>query len=419
MEADWRPDSPSSGRGWERQPPSATPPWGSPPQLPQPPERSSYRPSRRGPLRRLGRALMGLAIVFLCLDLATEACFVSLNWVNPPVTAYMLEGGGDHLHDYVSLRYVSRYMIAATLAHEDAQLPTRFTGVDWDQWWSRATAFLNHRKDPHGSPIPEQLTKNLLLWPSRNPFRKILDAVLAEQMVHAISKQRVLELYLNEAQFGPNIYGVCDAAWYYFDEPPDYMSWNDAYELMGVLPSPIHAHRLPGGGIDMNPATRDGRIELGLIRGAQIYVPIDLRIDGGLELVREMGITGTAHGQPNGPGSCRTMPQDIRQLIAADQRSRAASGQARASVNVSPVAPGSDTAVVPEALPGRIGRTPTSLLGNLGGIMIAIAIILLIIGTLARTGIVWTFGVVVLALGLIALLLGMTDHAIGGRRHYF
>ena len=316
MDTDRRSSAPPYSRSWEQQSPAVTAPWELP-TLPQPPpQRSSYRPRRRGPLRRLGRALAYLTVVCLCLDFAAEAYFISLNWVNPPVTAYMLEGGGEHLHDYVSLRYVSRYMIAATIAHEDAQLPTRFTGVDWDQWWSRVTAYLNHHQDPYGSPIPEQLTKNLLLWPSKNPLRKVLDAVLAEQLVHAISKQRVLELYLNEAQFGPDIYGVCDATWYYFDEPPDYMSWNDAYELMGVLPSPIHAHRLPGGGIDMDPATPDGRIELGLIRGAQFYVPKDLAIDGGLGLVREMGITGTAHGQPNGPDSCRTMPRDIRQLIA-------------------------------------------------------------------------------------------------------
>jgi monofunctional glycosyltransferase len=269
----------------------------------------------------VGHALAYLAIVFLGLDFAAEAYFISLNWVNPPVTAYMLEGGGEHLHDYVSLTYVSPYMIAATIAHEDAQLPTQFTGVDWDQWWSRVTAYLKHSKDPYRSAIPEQLTKNLLLWPSKNPIRKTLDAVLAEQLVHALSKQRVLELYLNEAQFGPDIYGVCDATWYYFDEPPDDISLNESYELMGVLPNPIRAHRLAGGGIDMNPATPDGRIELGLIRNAEFYVPRDLEMEGGLNLLMEMGITGTAQGEPNGPGDCRTMPPDIRKLIAAEQRS--------------------------------------------------------------------------------------------------
>jgi hypothetical protein len=88
-----------------------------------------------------------------------------------------------------------------------------------------------------------------------------------------------------------------------------------------VLPNPIHAHRLPGGGIDMNPTTPDGRIELGLIRNAEFYVPRDLEGDGGLNLLTQMGIAGTAHGEPNGPGDCRTMPPDIRKLIAAEQRS--------------------------------------------------------------------------------------------------
>jgi monofunctional glycosyltransferase len=292
------------------------------PPSPLGPQPAPYRPPRRRrALRRLGRALAYVAIMCLFLDLAAESYFISLNWVNPPVTAYMLEGGGEHLHDYVSLRYVSRYMIAATIAHEDAQLPTRFTGLDWDQWWRRVTAFLTHRKDPYGSPIPEQLSKNLLLWPGRDPVRKVLDALLAEQLVHAVSKQRVLELYLNEAQFGPDIYGVCDATWYYFGEPPDYMSWTDAYELMGVLPSPIHARRLPGGGIDMNPATLNGLIEDRLINGAEIYVPRDLAVDGGLKLVSRLGITGQAHAEPNGPDSCRTMPPDIRKLIAAGDRS--------------------------------------------------------------------------------------------------
>jgi monofunctional biosynthetic peptidoglycan transglycosylase len=219
-------------------------------------------------------------------------------------------------------------MVAATIAHEDAQFPTRFTGLDWDQWWYRVTAYIHHRKDPSGSPIPEQLSKNLLLWPSRNPIRKILDAVLAEQLVHAVSRQRVLELYLNEAQFGPNIYGICDAAWYYFNDPPDYMSLKDAYELTGVLPGPGHAHRLRTGGIDISRSTSDGRFERYYIQGAEYWVPRDLQVDGGSDdvykdvttLTREMGIPGTAYGQPGGPGDCRTEPPDIRQLKASEQQ---------------------------------------------------------------------------------------------------
>jgi monofunctional glycosyltransferase len=324
MAADWYSQPPSGGRSWDYGPtPAASARGWQPPQ--QPP---SNRPPRRRVLRSLGRFLAYLVMLFLCLDLAAETYFICLNWVNPPITMYMLEGGGEHLHDYVSLRYVSRYMVAATIAHEDAQLPTRFTGLDWDQWWNRVTAYIHHRKDPSGSPIPEQLSKNLLLWPSRNPIRKTLDAVLAEQLVHAVSRQRVLELYLNEAQFGPNIYGICDAAWYYFNDPPDYMSLKDAYELMGVLPGPDHAHRLRTGGIDISRSTSDGRFERYYIQGAEYWVPRDLQVDGGSDdvykdvttLTREMGIPGTAYGQPGGPGDCRTEPPDIRQLKASEQQ---------------------------------------------------------------------------------------------------
>ncbi|HEY0936021.1 MAG TPA: biosynthetic peptidoglycan transglycosylase, partial [Trebonia sp.] len=267
--------------------------------------------------RRLARAAGCVLVVLLTLDLVAEVYFVSLNWVNPPATAFMLENGGGYQHDYVDLRYVSRYMAAATLAHEDGQLPTRFTGLDWGQWWSRAGSFVTGTKDPYGSPIPEQLSKNLLLWPYQDPFRKTADAVLAEQLVHAVSKQRVLELYLNEAQFGPHIYGVCDASWYYFDEAPDHMSYDDAYQLMGVLPGPDHAHRAPGGGIDMTSGTPDANWEAYYIAGARRWVPQELQTDGWQKLVAAMGITGQAHAEPSGPGDCRTMPQGIRTLIAS------------------------------------------------------------------------------------------------------
>lgn len=102
-----------------------------PPPFPWPPQPQPLPgrlPRRRRLLPRLGKALAYLTILCLSLDLTAEVYFISLNWVNPPVTAYMLEGGGEHLHDYVSLRYVSRYMIAATIAHEDAQLPTGLPG---------------------------------------------------------------------------------------------------------------------------------------------------------------------------------------------------------------------------------------------------------------------------------------------------
>ena len=137
MEADWWSEPLSGDGGWPP-PPAAPPEWPPPPPAATPGRSPAYRPRRKGLLRRLGRAVLYLIILLLCLDLATEGYFVSLNWMNPPVSAYMVESGRKNLHDYVSIKYVSWYLIAATVAHEDAQLSTRFTGLDWDQWWSRA-----------------------------------------------------------------------------------------------------------------------------------------------------------------------------------------------------------------------------------------------------------------------------------------
>ncbi len=74
---------------------------------------------------------------------------------------------------------------------------------------------------------------------------------------------------------------------------------------MGVLPSPIYAHRRPGGGINMDLSTRDGLHELGLIRGAREYVPQELKNNGGLHLVWAVGITGSAYTNRTAPTPAR------------------------------------------------------------------------------------------------------------------
>src|SRR6185437_5505385 len=92
---------PFPGQPYPGQPYPCQPYRGQPypgPRLPLRPQPVPYQPPRRRRrFRRLGRALAYLVTMCLFLDLAAEAYFVSLNWVNPPVTAYMLEGGGEHL----------------------------------------------------------------------------------------------------------------------------------------------------------------------------------------------------------------------------------------------------------------------------------------------------------------------------------
>ena len=96
---------------------------------------------------------------------------------------------------------------------------------------------------PRGaSTITQQLAKNLWLSPSRNPFRKLKEALLTIQLEHHLTKQRILELYLNVAQFGPGIFGAEAAAQQYFGEPASELTEEQAAELAAGLPRPSTWH---------------------------------------------------------------------------------------------------------------------------------------------------------------------------------
>jgi monofunctional biosynthetic peptidoglycan transglycosylase len=96
------------------------------------------------------------------------------------------------------------------------------------------------------STISQQTAKNLFLHPGRDPLRKWHETVLTLAMEYALSKQRILELYLNTAEFGRGVYGVQAAAQYYWGIPASALTARQAAELAACLPSPV-LH---------NPATR-------------------------------------------------------------------------------------------------------------------------------------------------------------------
>jgi monofunctional biosynthetic peptidoglycan transglycosylase len=96
---------------------------------------------------------------------------------------------------------------------------------------------------PRGaSTITQQLAKNLWLSPSRHPWRKAKEAVLAWQLERALDKRRILELYLNVAEFGPGIYGVGAASHRYFGKPASALGEEEAAQLAAALPYPAAWH---------------------------------------------------------------------------------------------------------------------------------------------------------------------------------
>jgi monofunctional biosynthetic peptidoglycan transglycosylase len=99
------------------------------------------------------------------------------------------------------------------------------------------------REVPRGaSTITQQLAKNLWLSPSRSPLRKAREALLTWQLERALSKRRILELYLNVAEFGPGIYGVGAASQRYFGKAAADLDEREAAQLAAALPNPAVWH---------------------------------------------------------------------------------------------------------------------------------------------------------------------------------
>jgi len=102
---------------------------------------------------------------------------------------------------------------------------------------------LRDRELPRGaSTISQQLAKNLWLSPSRNPWRKAKEAILTWQMERALSKRRILELYLNVVELGPGLYGVGAASQRYFGKPASELGPGEAAQLAATLPNPAAWH---------------------------------------------------------------------------------------------------------------------------------------------------------------------------------
>lgn len=129
-------------------------------------------------------------------------------------------------------------MLRTVLVGEDSRL-YRHSGFDRVAFEEAMQANLEQRRIAYGgSTISQQTVKNLFFTPSRNPLRKWHELLLTFGMEHALDKQRILEIYLNVAEFGPGVYGVDAAARFYFGVPASRLSRRQAVELAASLPSP-------------------------------------------------------------------------------------------------------------------------------------------------------------------------------------
>jgi monofunctional biosynthetic peptidoglycan transglycosylase len=117
-------------------------------------------------------------------------------------------------------------------------------------WRAIRRAWRNREAIRGASTITQQLAKNLYLSPSRNPFRKFKEAVTAYRLEWALGKHRILEIYVNVVELGPEIWGVEAASEEYFRRPAADLNATQAAALAATLPGPLSA----------NPGYRPGRM---------------------------------------------------------------------------------------------------------------------------------------------------------------
>jgi monofunctional biosynthetic peptidoglycan transglycosylase len=139
---------------------------------------------------------------------------------------------------WTPLSQISPYVIKAVLIAEDDKF-WRHEGFDFEAMKKALEKDIKKGSfKAGGSTVTQQLAKNLYLTPSRNPVRKIKEAVLAWRIEHSLSKRRIIELYLNVAEWGEGIFGIGVAAHHYFGKPASALDAREAARLATVLPNP-------------------------------------------------------------------------------------------------------------------------------------------------------------------------------------
>jgi monofunctional biosynthetic peptidoglycan transglycosylase len=181
------------------------------------------------------------------LIMANLIVIILLRWTDVPVSAFMLWHkleGKRTIYQWVDWNQISPAASIAVVAAEDQNF-TEHHGFDLKAI-ADAIEENKHRHRPRGaSTLSQQVAKNLFLWSGGGWLRKGLEVYLTAVIEICWPKKRILEVYLNIAQFGPHIFGVDAASRVYFGIPAARLSSSQAALLAAVLPSPDHYRLKP------------------------------------------------------------------------------------------------------------------------------------------------------------------------------
>lgn len=238
-------------------------------------------------MRTNKRSWLGTALRFASLFLAgwvvlTTTTVLALRWIDPPTSAFMLRdrvvaaGKRDnsyvYRHHWVHWQQISPQMKLAVIASEDQMFPDH-NGFDFRSINKALDDRERGRRVRGASTISQQVAKNLFLWPGQSWFRKGLEAYFTLLIETLWPKQRILEVYLNVAEFGKGVFGCGAASETFFRKPASRLTTYDAALLAAVLPSPKRMRA--------NAPSR-------YVRSRQQWIVAQMRGIGGTSLLRRL-----------------------------------------------------------------------------------------------------------------------------------
>lgn len=212
---------------------------------PMPGRRTARRKSVRRPLTWrsvLRRLLFGIAALWLLAALT----LVAFRWMDPPTTAVHIERrmqalfGGKPYRErchFVPLNQISPNLQHAVIAAEDARF-YQHHGFDWHQIQLDANEDIEGGRLRGASTLTQQLVKNLFFGTGRSILRKGAEASLVPVAELVLGKRRILELYLNEVEWGPQVYGADAACHFWYDTTARKIDADQAARLAAILPAP-------------------------------------------------------------------------------------------------------------------------------------------------------------------------------------
>jgi monofunctional biosynthetic peptidoglycan transglycosylase len=202
-------------------------------------------PSRlRRAVMRVGRTVVSIAVAYygLCLILLLVYRFAA-----PPITGLQLQrrveswsSPGDYKpkRTWVAYSTIPAHVSRAVIAAEDGRF-WRHWGFDFAEMAAAGMSVFDGELPRGASTITQQLMKNLFGGSGRNPIRKLYDVTLTPPAEVILGKERILELYLNNVEWGPGIFGIDAAARYHYGVRARDLSRAQAAGLAALLPNPI------------------------------------------------------------------------------------------------------------------------------------------------------------------------------------